>query len=134
MKGGISSIRLPNRENMAKCNENARKIRPQAVLQRAFLDHFWTISGPGPAECARPSKGLLTAFYCCICLNLHYLSTPFTQPSPQGAGRTEGPLGRAHRRPSIYALHTVSDRRREACNQKPAIARGRNRDGLHCKE
>ena len=41
----------------------------------------------------------------------------------------EGPLGRAHRRPSIYALHTVSDRRREACNLKPEIAWGRNRDG-----
>ena len=46
----------------------------------------------------------------------------------------EGPLGRAHRRPSIYALHTVSDRRREACNQKQEIAWGRNRDGLHCRE
>ena len=45
----------------------------------------------------------------------------------------EGPLGRAHRRPSIYALHTVSDRRREACNLKPAIAWRRNRDGLHCR-
>ena len=27
MKGGISSIRPPNHENVAKCNENARKIR-----------------------------------------------------------------------------------------------------------
>ena len=55
-------------------------------------------------------------------------------PTARAADSIEGPLGRAHRRPSIYALHTVSDRRREACNQKPAIAWGRNRDGLHCRE
>ena len=41
---------------------------------------------------------------------------------PGAADSIEGPLGRAHRRPSIYVLHTVSDRRREACTQKPAIA------------
>ena len=49
---------------------------------------------------------------------------PLTRLSPTRGWpySIEGPLGRAHRRPSIYALHTVSDRRREACNQKPAIA------------
>ena len=45
-----------------------------------------------------------------------------------------GPLGRAHRRPSIYARHTVADWRKEACHPKSATARGRNHDGMHCNE
>ena len=39
----------------------------------------------------------------------------------------EGPLGRAHRRPSIYARHTVAGWRNEACNRRSAIAKGQNR-------
>ena len=41
---------------------------------------------------------------------------------PGAADSIEGPLGKAHRRPSICALHKVSDCRKEACNQKSATA------------
>ena len=35
----------------------------------------------------------------------------------------EGPLGRAHRRPSIHARHSVAGRRKEACNTRSAICK-----------
>ena len=38
VKGGISSIRLPSEENIAKCRENARKIRLQAIWKSSVLD------------------------------------------------------------------------------------------------
>lgn len=38
--------------------------------------------------------------------------------------------GGQHRRPSIYARHTVTDWRTEACNLKSATAGGRNHDDM----
>ena len=43
----------------------------------------------------------------------------------------EGPLGRAHRRPSIYARHTIAGWRKEACNATSAIAGGRHHSDMH---
>ena len=43
----------------------------------------------------------------------------------------EGPLGRAHRRPSIYARHTVAGWRKEACNTRSAIAGGGQDADMH---
>ena len=46
----------------------------------------------------------------------------------------KGPLGGAHLRPSVYARHTVSDWRKEACHPKSASAGGDHHDGMHCEE
>ena len=43
----------------------------------------------------------------------------------------EGPLGRAHRRPSIYAWQTIADWRKEACDPESATAGGRHRGGMY---
>ncbi len=55
IKGGISSIRLPNDENTAKCKENARR---NCKTEFGEVEEKGRTSG-GPAECAKPSKGIL---------------------------------------------------------------------------
>ena len=84
---------------------------------------FWV----GRAECAGALGGDMRGgcdlqIEICDSDRCGFGPTRRAMPTARAADSIEGPLGRAHRRPSIYALHTVSDRRREACNLKPAIA------------
>ncbi len=43
----------------------------------------------------------------------------------------EGPLGRAHRRPSVHARHTIAVRQKETCKANSAIAGGRHHEDMH---
>ena len=45
----------------------------------------------------------------------------------------EGPLGRAHRRPSVHARHTAADRREETCKAKSATVGGRYHENMHAR-
>ena len=52
---------------------------------------------------------------------------------PPQASNIEGPLGRAHRRPSVHARHTAADRRKETCKAKSATVGGRYHEDMHAR-
>ncbi len=53
----------------SKIVENALKIKRKCGVTQFGQGDFWRWPGGGPAECARPSKGL-SAFTALICFNL----------------------------------------------------------------